>query len=67
LTISGAPQFKEKIGNQIAAIDDQWKIVAKVSGNPKLTWLEKVNQLFKKTLFNYVLKIIVYVIRHFHF
>jgi hypothetical protein len=38
LTLSGAPQFKEPIGDQNTAIDDPWKIVAKVSGNPELTW-----------------------------
>ena len=38
LTLSGAPQFKEPVGNQNTAIDDPWKIVAKVSGNPELTW-----------------------------
>ncbi len=38
LTLSGAPQFKEKIPNQITAIDDPWRIIAKVSGNPELTW-----------------------------
>lgn len=38
LTLMGAPQFKEKIDNQVTAIDDPWKIVAKVSGNPELTW-----------------------------
>ncbi len=38
LTLSGAPQFKEKIGDQIAAIDDEFKIIAKVTGNPTLTW-----------------------------
>ena len=38
LTLSGAPQFKEPILDQNTAIDDEWKIVAKVSGNPELTW-----------------------------
>eukprot|EP00094_Tigriopus_californicus_P003329 TCALIF_03202-PA protein Name:"Similar to unc-89 Muscle M-line assembly protein unc-89 (Caenorhabditis elegans)" AED:0.27 eAED:0.27 QI:0/0.83/0.76/0.92/0.91/0.88/25/216/2842 len=38
LVLAGAPQFKEKIGDQTTAIDDPWKIVAKVTGNPQLTW-----------------------------
>ena len=38
LTLTGAPQFKEPIGDQVTAIDDKWTITAKVSGNPELTW-----------------------------
>ena len=38
LTLSGAPQFMEPIGDQNTAIDDPYKIVAKVTGNPELTW-----------------------------
>ena len=38
LIISGAPQFKEPILDQVMAVDDEWKIIAKVSGNPELTW-----------------------------
>ena len=32
LTLSGAPQFKEKIEDQKTAIDEPWKIVAQVTG-----------------------------------
>ena len=38
LTLSGAPQFKEKIEDQKTAIDEPWKIVALVTGEPELTW-----------------------------
>ena len=38
LTLSGAPQFMEPIGDQNTAIDDPYKIIAKVTGNPELTW-----------------------------
>ncbi|XP_040572571.1 protein Obscurin [Lepeophtheirus salmonis] len=38
LTLSGAPQFQDTIEDQKTAVDDAWKIVTKVSGNPELTW-----------------------------
>ena len=38
LTLSGAPQFAEKIEDQKTAVDAPWKIAAKVSGEPELTW-----------------------------
>ncbi len=38
LQLSGAPQFAEKIEDQKTAVDAPWKIVAKVSGEPELTW-----------------------------
>lgn len=38
LCLSGAPQFQEKIEDQKTAVDAPWKIVAKVSGEPELTW-----------------------------
>lgn len=38
LNLSGAPQFAEKIEDQKTAVDAPWKIVAKVSGEPELTW-----------------------------
>ena len=34
LTLSGAPQFKEKIEDQKTAIDEPWKIVAQVKKTP---------------------------------
>ena len=38
LTLSGAPQFKEKIEDQKCGVDEPWKIVALVTGEPELTW-----------------------------
>ncbi len=38
LSLSGAPQFQEKIEDQKTAIDAAWKITTKVSGEPELTW-----------------------------
>ena len=38
LTLSGAPQFKEKIEDQKTAIDEPYKITALVTGEPELTW-----------------------------
>ena len=38
LSLSGAPQFAEKIEDQKTAVDAPWKILAKVSGEPELTW-----------------------------
>jgi len=38
LTLSGAPQFKEKIGDQKTGVDEPYKIKAVVSGEPELTW-----------------------------
>lgn len=38
LNLSGAPQFAEKIEDQKTAVDAPWKIAAKVSGEPELTW-----------------------------
>ena len=38
LALSGAPQFMEKIEDQKTAVDAAYKIVAKVTGEPELTW-----------------------------
>jgi len=38
LALSGAPQFTEKIEDQKTGIDAPWKIAAKVTGEPELTW-----------------------------
>jgi len=38
LSLSGAPQFAEKIEDQKTAVDAPWKIAAKVTGEPELTW-----------------------------
>ena len=38
LTLSGAPQFTEKITDQKTGVDEPYKIKAIVSGNPELTW-----------------------------
>jgi hypothetical protein len=38
LTLSGAPQFKEKIPDQKTGVDEPHKIKAVVSGEPELTW-----------------------------
>ncbi len=38
LTLSGAPQFKEKIEDQKTGVDEPYKIKAVVSGQPELTW-----------------------------
>ncbi len=38
LTLSGAPQFKEKIADQKTGVDEPYKIKAVVSGEPELTW-----------------------------
>ena len=41
LTLSGAPQFKEKIEDQKTAIDEPWKIVALVTGNTTTSFVKK--------------------------
>jgi len=38
LMLAGAPQFKEPIGDAKTGIDEPYKITAKVTGNPELTW-----------------------------
>ena len=47
LSLSGAPQFAEKIEDQKTAVDAPWKIAAKVSGDhtthPKLIVCERIH------------------------
>ena len=38
LSLSGAPQFTEKVADQKTGVDEPYKIKAIVSGNPELTW-----------------------------
>ena len=38
LVLAGAPQFKEPITDAKTGIDEPYKIIAKVTGNPELTW-----------------------------
>ncbi len=36
--LAGSPQFKEPITDAKTGVDEPFKIVAKVTGNPQLTW-----------------------------
>jgi len=38
LVLAGSPQFKEPITDVKTGIDEPYKIIAKVTGNPELTW-----------------------------
>lgn len=38
LVLAGSPQFKDPIGDVKTGVDDPYKIIAKVTGNPELTW-----------------------------
>ena len=38
LVLVGSPQFKEPITNIKTGVDEPYKIIAKVTGAPKLTW-----------------------------
>ena len=38
LVLAGSPQFKEPITNIKTGVDEPYKIIAKVTGAPELTW-----------------------------